>query len=61
MLWAVSLRSVKKSSSQGSSMDSRVVGHNFDPILGIKDHILSDTVYPVAAYMLITQCIVNVL
>ena len=46
-------------------MDSRVVGHNlghnFGLILGIKDHILSDTVYPVAAYMLITQCIVNVL
>ena len=55
------LRSVKRSSNQGSSMDSRVVGHNSGLILGIKDHILSDTVYPVATYMLITQCIVNVL
>ena len=43
------------------AMDSRVVGHNSGLTLGIKDYILSDTVCPVASYMLITQCIVNVL
>ena len=54
-------QSVKRSSSLGSSMDSRVVGYNSGLILGIKDHICSCTVRPVAAYMLITQCIVDVL
>ena len=54
------LQSVKRSSSLGSSMDSRVVGYNSGLILGIKDHICSDTaVCRVASYMLITQCIVN--
>ena len=37
------------------SVDSRVVGHNSGLVLWIKDHICSDTVCPVAAYMLITQ------
>ena len=34
-------------------MDRRVEGHTSDLILGI---VLSDTVCPVAAYMLTTQC-----
>ena len=55
------LRSVKRSSSLGFCIDSRVVGHNSGLVLGIKDHICCDTVRPVAAYMLTTQCIVNVL
>ena len=55
------LQSVKRSSSLDSSMDNRVVGHNSGLILGIKDHNGSDTVCPIAAYMLITQFIVNVL
>ena len=54
------LQSVKRSSSLDSSIDS-IVGHNSDFILGIKDHICSDTVCPTASYMLTTQCIVNVL
>ena len=39
----------------GSSMDSRVGGHNSGLVLGIKDHICSDTVCPIAAYTLITH------
>ena len=58
MLWAVSSNVL--SSSLGSSMDSRVVGHNSGLILAIKHHICSDTVCPVASYI-ITQWLVNVL
>ena len=51
--------SVKRSSSLGSSMDNKVVRYNSGLILGIKDHIYSDTaVCPVASYILITQCVV---
>ena len=39
----------------GSSMDSGVGRHNFGQILGIKHHICSDTVCPVATYTLITH------
>ena len=39
----------------GSSMNSIVGGHNSGLVPGIKDHICSDTVCPVAAYMLITH------
>ena len=42
-------------------MNSRVGGHNSGLVPGIKDHICSDTVCPIASYMLTTQCIVNVL
>ena len=53
------LWSVKRSSSLGSSMDNRVVRYNSGLILGIKDHIYSDTaVCPIASYILITQCVV---
>ena len=39
----------------GSIKDSRVAVYNSILVLRIKDHICSDTVCPVAVYMLITQ------
>ena len=61
MLWDVSPKMLKETVVQVLGVDSRVVGHNSDLILGTKDHICSDRVCLLASYMLITQCIVNVL